>query len=98
MKKLDNPYSKYRYDNTYTPKFRVDTASENSTRMYGVELRSYKSNIKAQMPSVPATWIANGATWVVNNVFRCNQVNKVDQPMVNDKNAPRRTFFKLFKL
>lgn len=96
MKKLDNPYSKFRYDNNFNPKFRVDTAS--STRIYGTELRAQKSNIWAQLSEVPPTWINNGATWVVNNVFRCNQINKVDQPVVDDKNASRWTFFKLFKL
>ena len=96
MKKLDNPYSIYRYDNAFDPKFRVDTASQ--TRLYGIELRALSGNIKDQMASVPATWINNGTTWVVNNVFRCNQVNKVDQPMVDDKNASSWTFFKLFKL
>ena len=96
-KLLDNPYSKYRFDNGFNVKFRVDTAT-NTTRMYGAELRSYKDNIRAQMSDVPLNWINNGATWVINNIFRCNQINKVDQSVVNDKNAPRRTFFKLFKL
>lgn len=97
MKKLiDNPYSKYRYSNNFNPKFRVD--STRSTRLYGVEMRALKYNIKAQMPEVPRTWINNGVTWVMNSVFRCNQVNKVDQPMVDDKNASRWTFFRLFKL
>lgn len=94
-KNINNPYSKYRYDNTYSPKFRVEGSK---TRLYGIELRSYKDNIKAQISEVPSTWINNGATWVVNHVFKCNQINKVDQPMVNDENAPKRTFFRLFKL
>ncbi len=96
MKKpIDNPYSKFRFDNTYQPKFRVDNET---TRVYGVEQRAFADNIKAQMPEVPPTWVNNGATWVVNHVFKCNQVNKVDQPVVNDKNASKAVYFKLFKL
>jgi hypothetical protein len=96
MKKpLDNPYSKYRFDNTFNPKFRVEN---NLTRLYGIEQRAFKDNIKDQMPEVPSTWVNNGATWVVNNVYKCTQINKVDQPVVNDKNASKQTYFKLFKL
>jgi len=92
---MNNPYSKFRYDNNFNPKFRVE---DRTTQMYGTDLRAFKDNIGSQMSEVPPTWINNGATWVLNNVFRANQVNKVDQPMVNDKNASKLTFFKLFKL
>jgi hypothetical protein len=95
MKKPDNTYSKYRYDNSYTPKFKVEGSK---TRMYGVDIRSDRDNVRAQLPTVDSNWINNGATWVANHVFRCNQVNKVDQPVVNDKSAKKRIFFKLFKL
>ena len=95
MSSWDNPYSKFRYDNNLTPKFRVEDLK---TRMYGVELRAFKDNYKAQMPDVPPTWVNNGATWVTNHIFRSTQINKVDQPVVDDKNAYKWSFFKLFKL
>jgi len=96
MNKLpDNPYSKFRYDNNFNIKFRVENGH---ISMYGVECRSFQDNIRDQMSEVPSTWVNNGATWVVNNVYKCNQINKVDQPVVNDKNASKLTFFKLFKL
>jgi len=92
---MNNPYSKYRYDNGIDVKFRVNDLN---THIYGVELRALKDNIKSQMPDTSTSWINNGATWVLNNVFKCNQINKVDQPVVDDKNASKLTFFKLFKL
>jgi len=92
---MKNPYSKYRLDSGYDPKFRVEN---NTSQVYGVETRAFKDNIKDQLSDIPMTWINNGATWVVNHVYRCTQINKVDQPMVDDKNAPKMTFFKLFKL
>ena len=93
---MNNPYSKFRYDNSFNAKFKVDGTA--TTDVYGTELRAFSSNIKGQLDDVPANWLNNGATYVVNNVFKCNQINKVDQPMVDNKNASRWTFFKLFKL
>lgn len=96
MKLPDNPYSKYRFDNSFTPKFRVDTASD--VKLYGVEQRAFKSDIKSQIPTVGPTWLNNGATWVINNVFQCNQVNQVDQSVDYGKSPIKLMFFKLFKL
>lgn len=89
---IDNPYSKFRYSNNFSLKFKADAGSTNT---YGSELRAFSSHIKAQ---VGDPWVNNGATWVTDNVFRGNQITKVDQPVVNDPNAPKRVFFRLFKL
>jgi hypothetical protein len=94
--KWDNPYSKFRYDNSLDVKFRVN--ADKTTRVYGTELRSFSGHIKNQLPSVPSTWVNNGATWVSDYIFNGSQINKVDQPVVDDETASRWRFFRLFKL
>jgi hypothetical protein len=94
-KLTDNPYSKYRYDNNFNPKFRVENST---TKMFGIDQRSYKQNIKSQMPAVSPSWVNNGATWVLNNVFKFNQVNQVDQSVNYGKSPIKLMFFTLFKL
>jgi hypothetical protein len=96
MKKpIDSSYSKFRYDNNFTPKFRVEN---NTFKMYGIDVRPFKDQIKTQLSDMSSTWINIGATWVVSHIYRCTQITRVDEPVVYDKNASRSVFFKLFKL
>ncbi len=94
-KPIDNPYSKYKYNNTFDVKFRVNNGF---TCVYGADVRSAKDSIEIQMPTVPPTWVNNGATWIVNNVYKCTQITNVDRPVVDDKSAIKQIFFRLFKL
>lgn len=96
MKKWENPYSRFRYENDGSMKFRVDPLNSGVT-VFGADQRAFRDNMKKQLDDInPCLNIGN--TWVTNNVFTSTQINNVDQPVVNDKAAPRLTFFRLFKL
>jgi hypothetical protein len=94
MSIYDNPYSKYRFTNTRQVEFRVDPYAQKAN-VSGVELRSFKDHIKTQLEDVPQTWLNNGATWIVDNVYKCNQITTFDQPITS---RIKLTLFKLFKL
>lgn len=94
--KHNNPYSKYRYDNSFNVHIR--TGGTNTNDIFGVELlsplnrRMVESQIDNEIVNSP--W---GATWVVNYVYKAARTNHVDDPLTPDSyEGP--TFFKLFKL
>lgn len=88
----DNPYSKYRYDNTFNIKLRSNGNKVGST--YGTELKSYKDMLDKQLDEQVASsqW---GITWVVNNVFKATRITNVDTSISTYKGP---TYFKPFKL
>ena len=97
MRRLQNPYSKFRYDGGFTPRYRVNPSDGRVADTYGVDLWAARESIKKQVDTI-APCLNIGNTWVVNHVYRTTQITNVDQPVVNDPTAPRWTFFKLFKL
>ncbi len=88
-----NPYSKYKYTNNGTVKYMVDPYNYKTT-MHGVELKAHKDKFKAQLEDMESH-LNVGNTWVINNVYKCTQINNVDQPLNPQKGA---TFFRLFRL
>jgi hypothetical protein len=90
----DNPYSKYRYDNTFDLMFRSD--DRNVKDVFGGELKSYNSMLGNQLDDQVASsmW---GINWVVANVFKAKRTSNVDSSILpNTYKGP--TYFKPFKL
>lgn len=90
----NNPYSKYRYNNTFDLKYR---ASEYKVEdLFGGELKSCNNQLRDQMDRQVASssW---GTTWVVNNVFKAERITNVDSSILpSTYKGP--TYFKPFKL
>lgn len=88
---MNNPYSKYRYDNNLSVKVRGD---EDVVDVLGAGLRPATDNIRDLVGSaLPAL----GVTEVVNHIYKVNRINNVDSKVTADSyQGP--TYFKLFKL
>lgn len=89
-----NPYSKYRYDNSFSLKYRSN--DQKVTSLYGGELKSYNDLLGNQMDEQVASsqW---GITWVVANVFEATRTTDVDTSILSPTyKGP--TYFKPFKL
>jgi hypothetical protein len=92
--KNENPYSKYRYDNSFKLKFRVNDG--HVTEVFGGELKSYNNLLGKQMDQqvASAPW---GVNWVVANVFQAARTTNVDSSILSPTyKGP--TYFKPFKL
>ena len=92
--KNENPYSKYRYDNTFNLKYRSN--DYNVKDMFGGELKSYNDMLAKQLDQQVASsqW---GINWVVANVFKAERITNVDTSILPDTyKGP--TYFKPFKL
>lgn len=92
--KNDNPYSKYRYDNTFNLKYRSN--DYNVKDLFGGEQKSYNNMLGNQMDEQVARsqW---GITWVIANVFKATRTTNVDTSILpTTYKGP--TYFKPFKL
>lgn len=92
--KNDNPYSKYRYDNSFNIKYRSNDC--NVKDVFGVDQKSYSGMIRNQLDDEVARsqW---GVTWVIANVFKATRITNVDTSIVTPTyKGP--TYFKPFKL
>ena len=92
--KNENPYSKYRYDNTYKLKYRSNDCKVND--VFGGELKSYNNLLGNQMDGQIASsmW---GINWVIAGVFSAERTTSVDTSIL-PKTYKGPTYFKPFKL
>ena len=92
--KNENPYSKYRYDNTFDLKYRSNDRQVKD--VFGGELKSYNTMLGNQLDEQVASspW---GVTWVIANVFKATRTTNVDTSIISPTyKGP--TYFKPFKL
>jgi hypothetical protein len=91
--KNHNPYSKYRYDNTFNLKYRSNDHKVQD--LFGGALKGYNSLLGNQMDEqIASSW---GITWVVANVFKATRITNVDTSILpSTYKGP--TYFKPFKL
>jgi hypothetical protein len=92
--KNENPYSKYRYDNTFALKYRSNNYKVQD--MFGADQKSYRNTLGNQLDQQVASspW---GITWVIANVFKATRITNVDTSIVpSTYKGP--TYFKPFKL
>ena len=91
--KNNNPYSKYRYDNTFDLKYRSDDHSIKD--MFGADQKSYRETLRNQLDGqvTSSPW---GIKWVIANVFTAKRVTNVDTSILpSTYKGP--TYFKPFK-
>lgn len=91
---MNNPYSKYRYDNTFNLKYRSN--DQKVQGVFGSALKGYSGLLNKQMDQQVASssW---GITWVIANVFKATRTSNVDTSILpSTYKGP--TYFKLFKL
>jgi hypothetical protein len=90
----ENPYSKYRYDNTFNLKYRSDDKKVKD--VFGGELKSYNGLLGKQLDEQVAAspW---GINWVVAGVFKAERTTNVDTSIL-PKTYKGPTYFKPFKL
>ena len=86
-----NNYSKFKYSNSYQVKFAVNPSTQKATTV-GTEIRMFQPNVDDHF--LGRHHLNIGQTIVTDYIYRCNQVNSVDQPMVMNKNAVKQVFFK----
>jgi hypothetical protein len=92
--KNNNPYSKYRYDNTFNLEFRSNDRQVED--VFGGELKSYNTMLGNQMDQQVAASFP-GINWVVSNVFKATRITNVDSSIIpSTYKGP--TYFKPFKL
>lgn len=92
--KNNNPYSKYRYGNSFNLKYRSN--DQKVQDLFGGALKGYNSLLGKQMDEQVASssW---GINWVVANVFKATRITNVDTSILpSTYKGP--TYFKLFKL
>jgi hypothetical protein len=92
--KNENPYSKYRYDNTFNLKYRSDGIKVND--VFGAEVKIFNGLLGNQFDDQMASsqW---GVNWVVANVFKAERTTNVDTSIL-PKTYKGPTYFKPFKL
>lgn len=92
--KNENPYSKYRYDNTSNLKFRSN--DKHVKDVFGGELKSYNNLLGNQLDDQVASsmW---GINWVIANVFKAERTSNVDTSIL-PKTYKGPVYFKPFKL
>lgn len=83
-----NNYSKFKYENNFNLKYSVNPNTQ-QVSVLNAELRTVKPNLTRAGPHFNV-----GQTIVTDYIYKCNQVNYVDQPVVADKNSIKRIFFK----
>jgi hypothetical protein len=92
--KNNNPYSKYRYDNSFDLKYRSNDYKVED--LFGAALKPYNDVLGKQMDSQIASSFP-GIKWIVANVFEAKRITNVDTSIIpSTYKGP--TYFKLFKL
>jgi hypothetical protein len=92
--KNNNPYSKYRYDNTSNLKYRSDDHKVQD--VFGGALKGYNNLLGKQMDEQVASSFP-GIDWVVANVFKAQRITNVDTSII-PSTYKRPIYFKPFKL
>jgi hypothetical protein len=90
----DNPYSRHRYDNSFSLKYRSDDRAVKD--MFGADQKSYRDMLRNQLDQqvALAPW---GVNWVISNVFTAKRITNVDTSILpSTYKGP--TYFKPFKL
>jgi hypothetical protein len=92
--KNNNPYSKYRYDNSFELHYRA--FGDKVFDLFGGELKSYNDLLGNQMDQQVAN-APLGVKWVVANVFTARRTSQVDTSILpTTYKGP--IYFKPFKL
>ena len=76
-----NPYSKYRFDNSWQAHFRVD--HDRVIDVFGTGMTALGKGAGDQLFD---KWVAEslpGTKWAINHTFEASQVSEVDDPIAS---------------
>ena len=91
-----NGYSKFKYENNYKLKFSVNPFTQ-QPYILNTDLKVIKPNLGLNNLDT-GSHLNIGQVIVVDNIYTCDQVNYVDQPVIKTNSVIKQVFFNFFKL